>query len=74
MPAKGTVPVRLTVEAVREARVAAATKEMSLVEYASAKLLAAALEDNDQWSKGRAQRGAPGVVSSVRTKKSKRGE
>jgi hypothetical protein len=40
------------------------------VDYASAKLLAAALADNDQWSKGRVQRGMSGVVAH-RTRKTK---
>ena len=52
---KETVPVALNVEAVEEAKVAAATKGLSLVEYASSILLAAAHEDNDEWSKARSR-------------------
>jgi hypothetical protein len=55
MAKKETVPVRLNLDAVEEAKVAAATKGLSLVEYASEILLAAARRDNDEWSKARAQ-------------------
>ena len=62
---KETIPVRLNVEAIEEAKVAAATKGLSLVEYASAILLAAARRDNDEWSNARSQ------GATKRTRKSK---
>jgi hypothetical protein len=68
MTKKETAPVRLNVEAIEEAKVAAATKGLSLVEYASEILLAAARRDNDEWSKARAQ------GATRRTRKGKAGE
>jgi hypothetical protein len=50
-----TNSVRLHADAIGEAAVAAATRGLSLVEYASGVLLAAARRENDQWSKARAR-------------------
>jgi predicted HicB family RNase H-like nuclease len=58
MTKKESAPVRLNAEAIEEAKVAAATKGLSLVEYASKILLEAARRDNDEWSKARAQAAA----------------
>jgi hypothetical protein len=55
MTKKETSPVRLNVDAIEEARVAAATKGLSLVQYVSEIILAAARRDNDEWSKARTQ-------------------
>lgn len=56
MTEKRTMPVRLDVESIREAKLAAATKGLSLTEYASIVLMEAAQRDNDAWAKARGTR------------------
>ena len=55
MSERDTMPIRLDVEAIREARIAAAVRGMSLTRYASQVLLEAAKRDIDEWSKSRGQ-------------------
>ena len=52
---KSTMPIRLTLEALDAARIAASLKGMSVLDYASEILLERATQESDQWSLARAE-------------------